>query len=115
MADGWRRAYRGVFHDRLGNRWIRNRLAAGPWFGVRNVARYSNSRWRSARPRFRYLRSPPRAGTQREVIDILLGASLGLISGVIGAFVLYKIVKLLGPEENSTQETALTIAGFLFK
>ena len=49
------------------------------------------------------------------MIDILLGASLGLISGVIGAFVLYKIVKLLGPEENSTQETVLTIAGFLLK
>ena len=47
--------------------------------------------------------------------DILLGGLLGLVSGVFGAFVLYRIVKLLGPEENTTQETVLTIAGFLFK
>ncbi|MEO7453232.1 MAG: hypothetical protein ABIV13_00535 [Fimbriimonadales bacterium] len=49
------------------------------------------------------------------MIDILLGALLGLVSGAFGAFVLYKIVKLLGPAENTAQGTALTIAGFLLK
>ena len=49
------------------------------------------------------------------MIDILLGAALGLAAGAVGTYVLYRIVKLLGPGEKSPQETAFTFLGFLFK
>jgi hypothetical protein len=49
------------------------------------------------------------------VISILAGAALGLISGAFGAYVLFKVVKLLGPGDKSPNETAFTFLGFLLK
>ena len=49
------------------------------------------------------------------MIDILIGAALGLVSGAVGTYVLYRIVKLLGPGEKSSADTAFTFLGFILK
>ena len=49
------------------------------------------------------------------MIDILIGCVLGVASGLFGAYVLFKVVKLLGPGEKTPLETGSTFAGFLLK
>ena len=49
------------------------------------------------------------------MIDIVIGTALGLVCGAVGTYVLYRIVKLLGPGEKSASETVLTFLGFLLK
>ena len=49
------------------------------------------------------------------ILGIIAGLLLGLAAGAFGAFVLFKIVKLLGPGDKTPNETALTFAGFLLK
>jgi hypothetical protein len=49
------------------------------------------------------------------VINIIIGAALGLAAGAFGAFILFKVVKLLGPGDKTPTETAFTFLGFLLK
>jgi hypothetical protein len=49
------------------------------------------------------------------VIEITVGALLGIVSGLFGAVILFRTVKLLGPGEEPARGTALVFVGFLFK